>query len=250
MLFKYQFLTLGRISEVSGKYTPHKDQYRIVDVDGEPFVMFIVKTAKRKGYLRPCGRPLNPVYEPWTREVVDYMRNGSDYPFLLHENRDTSKTYAMNYAKKTFKGLYFPYNDYTKQVKRPYTQDMVKHKRWGDDGYEEYLVIFPDGERRWTKDLEYASISEKVNQRWKKMTSHGIRKIGAQTLINDYGFEPIDAAYVGGWTVTGQQTGVSSALGKFYLHMDLRESEAALPQLEKIMLRYARKLLVPYATFI
>ena len=229
---------------------PHVEDHVFMDIEGEEFVLFIVKTAKRKAYLRPCPRPLNRKYDPWAKDLVEYLESFDDHPFSLHENPATSKTYAMNRAKKVFKGLYFPYSEYTKQVKREYTPDMVKHKRWGDDGYEEYLVFFPDGERTWTKDEGYASISEKVDPRWKPMTSHGIRKIGAQTLINDYGFEPIDAAYMGGWTVTGQQTGVSAALGKFYLHMDLRESRVALPQLEKLSRRFAKKLLVPYETFL
>ena len=49
MLFKYQYETLGRISEVAGKYMPHRDDHILIEVEGGEFVMFIVKTAKRKG---------------------------------------------------------------------------------------------------------------------------------------------------------------------------------------------------------
>jgi len=250
MAFKYQYETLGRISEVSGKYMPHRDSHRIIDVEGEEFVMFIVKTAKRKGYLRPCGRPLNTKYDPWAKELLDYIESSDEYPFQLHENIDTSKTYAMNKAKKTFKGLYWPFSDYTRVFKRPYTSDMVKHQRWGDDGYEEFLVFFPDGERAWTKNAEYANVGEKVEPRWKPVTSHVLRKISLQTLMNDYGLDDVDGAYFGGWTISGNRTGVSTSMGKHYMYMDLREAETALPQLIKIFNRYAGKLLVPYETFL
>jgi len=249
LTYMYQYEVLGRISEVAGKYMPHRDDHVFWEVDGEEFVVFIVKTAKRKGLLRPCGRPLKAEYDPWAKEVLDYIESGDEYPFSLHENRATSKTYAMNEAKKVFKGMYWPMSDYTRSIKRPYTKDMVKTQRWGDDGYEEYLVFFPDGERSWTKDLEYAGISEKVEPRWKPVTSHVLRKIALQALMNDYGFDNVDGAYFGGWTISGQRVGVSAAMGKHYMHMDLRESRTALPQLEKIFRRYAKKLLVPYSIF-
>lgn len=69
MLYKYQYEILGRISEVAGKYMPHKEDHIIIDVEGEEFVMFVVKTAKRDAYLRPCARPLNPKYDPWSKEL-------------------------------------------------------------------------------------------------------------------------------------------------------------------------------------
>jgi len=248
--YMYQYETLGRISEVAGKYMPSRDDHIIIEVEGEEFVMFIVKTAKRKGMLRPCARPLNLEYDPWAKKVLDYIESGGVYPFSLHENVATSKTYAMNEAKQAFKGMYWPMSDYTRSIKRSYTKDMVKTQRWGDDGYEEYLVFFPDGERSWTKDLEYASVGEKVDPRWKPVTSHVLRKISLQTVMNDYGFDQVDGAYFGGWTISGQRIGVSQAMGKHYMYMDLRESRVALPQLEKQARRYAKKLLVKYVTFL
>ena len=245
MGYKYQYETLGRVSETFGKYMPTRDQHRFFEIEGEEFVMFITKTAKRKGMLRPCARPLNTKYDPWAKELVDYIESSDQYPFMLHENLATSKTYAMNVAKKIFKGLYWPMSDYTRSIPREYTPDLVKHQRWGKDGYEEYLVIFPDGERGWTKDEQFVGISEKVEPRWKPVTSHVLRKISSQTLRFNYGFDDVDVAYFGGWTVS-PQAGVSTALNKFYMYMDLQETENALYELERIMNRYAKKLLVEY----
>ncbi len=250
MLFKYQYQILGRISEVAGKYMPRNDEHRVYDIDGEEVVMFIVKTAKRKGYLRPCAHPINKKYDPWTKELLDYITSSDTYPFLLHENVETSKTYAMEHAPKIFKDMYWPMSDYTRAIPRTYTSDMVKTKRWGKDGYEEYLVFFPDGERAWTKDKEIAHVNVKIEPRWKRVTSHVLRKISQNTLMYTYGLDEVDCAIIGGWTVTGQASGVSQSMSKHYMYMDLRESEWALPQLERLMNRYVRKLFIPYADLV
>ena len=131
MMFKYQYEVLGRISEVAGKYMPHRDSHKIIEVEGEEFVLFIAKTAKRRGRLRPCARPLNTKYDPWAKQVYEYMQGEELEPFRLHSNDATSKTYAMNAAKDTFKGLMWPMIDYTKTSERPYTEDMVKTTRYG-----------------------------------------------------------------------------------------------------------------------
>lgn len=248
MLYKYQYEILGRISEVCGKYMPHRDDHTILDIEGEEFVMFVAKTAKRKGRLRACARPLSTKYDPWAKEVLDYIESSDGYPFKLHENFATSKTYGMNKARNIFKGYHWPMSDYNRSVKRAYTEDMIRTTRWGDKGYEEFLVIFPDGtpDRGWTKSKEYVNLSEKVEPRWKPVTSHVLRKITSQLLVDNYGLDIVDVARFGGWTVTGQQTGVSASLGKHYLYLDLSESRAAIVQLEKQVHRYAKKLLVPF----
>jgi len=48
--------------------------------------------------------------------------------------------------------------------------------------------------------------------------------------------------------LSSQQEGTPLAL-KHYMHMDLRESGEALPQLEKQARRYAKLLLVDYDVF-
>lgn len=248
MLYKYQYETLGRISEVAGKYMPHRDDHFFIEVEGEEFVLFIVKTAKRRGRLRPCARPLNIKYDPWAKEVLDYIQGEDEYPFMLHENLATSKTYAMNFARKVFDGLWWPMIDYSRTSKREYTEDLVKTTRYNDKGYEEKLVIFPDGMRSWTSDSELVNFSVKVEERWKPCTSHIIRKRATLTAVNDYLLSGIDVSYLGGWTLSSQHDGTPSAL-KHYMFMDLKESKDALPQLEKQARRYAKKLLVDYSLF-
>jgi len=245
MAYMYQYEIVGRIAEVAGRYMPSRDDHVLIEVEGEEFVLFIVKTAKRKARLRPCARPLDTKYDPWAKQLLDYIESGDEYPFLFHDNVETSKTYAMNHASTMFKGLHWPMIDYTRSTERQYTEEMVKTTRYNDKGYEEKLVIFPDGARSWTSDPEVVTFGMKVERRWKPCTSHVIRKRSIMTLMNEYGLDGIDAGYIGGWTLGSQHDGTPPML-KTYMHMDLKESRAALPQLEKQARRYAKKLLVPY----
>ena len=251
MLFKYQYQTLGRISEVAGKYMPHRDDHVLLEEEGEEFVMFIVKTAKRKGRMRPCARPLDTKYDPWAKEVLDYIESEDEYPFKLAENVDTSKTYAMNAAKGMFDGLWWPMIDYTMSSEREYTEDMVvpKATRYNDKGYEERLVVFPDGMRGWTKYPDHITFGMKVEERWNPCTSHVIRKRGIMTLMNDYDLDGTGIAYIAGWTLGSQQDGTPPML-KTYMHMDLSVSQEAIPNLKRQAKRYMKKLLIDRSVFI
>lgn len=251
MLFKYQYLTLGRISEVAGKYMPHRDDHTFPEVEGEEFVMFIVKTAKRKGRMRPCARPLSTEYDPWAREVLDYIESGDEYPFMLHKNHATSKTYAMNAARGMFKGLWWPMIDYTRSSERKYIEDWVvaEATKWDKKGFQQRLVVFPDGMRGWTKYPDIVTFGMKIEERWNPCTSHVIRKRGIMTLMNDYDFSGTNIAYFSGWTLGSQQDGTPPML-KTYMHMDLRVSKEAIPNLERQAKTYMKKLLIPYKLFI
>ena len=249
MAYMYQYEIVGRIAEVAGRYMPSRDDHVLIEVEGEEFVLFIVKTAKRKARLRPCARPLDTKYDPWAKQLLEYIESGDEHPFLFHDNVETSKTYAMNHARDMFKGLYWPMIDYTRTSERPYADDMVKATRWGDDGYEEYLVVFPDNMRSWTKSKDIVKFSVKVEERWKRATSHVIRKRATLTAVNDYLLDGVSVSYLGGWTLSSQHNGTPPAL-KHYMHMDLRESRDALPQLEKQARRYAKNFLVKYVTFL
>jgi len=253
MLFKYQYLTHGRISEVAGKYMPHRDDHTFIEAEGEEFVMFIVKTAKRKGRMRPCARPLSKEYDPWAKEVLDYIEQGDEYPFKLHDNIATSKTYAMNAARGMFQGLWWPMIDYTRSSFREYTEDMVvpEATRWDKKGFKERLVVFPDGapDRGWTRHPDIVTFGMKVEERWNPCTSHVIRKRGIMTLMNDYDLDGTGIAYFAGWTLGSQQDGTPPML-KTYMHMDLSVSKEAIPNLERQAKRYMKKLLIPYSVFV
>lgn len=207
MAFKYMYLIAGRISEVCGRYAPRGDEAIVTDFGGEMAVLFIVKTAKRKGRLRGVAVPLRVDYEPWADEVRQYFayhRNG--YPFKFADKWSTSVRYMQWEAEKAFEGLEWPMVGYTAQK--------------GD-----------------TKI--------KIPSRWKNMTSHVLRKRRTITLMLDYDFDHIDLSLYGGWTIAQQSEGVPQAL-KNYLYVEPQSSQEPIKLLKKLSKRYFKKLCKPY----
>lgn len=266
MAFMFQLVTCGRISEVCGKYAPRgTDVFEmefevpifvskvlegkeviVVEPTTVPAVMFIVKTAKRKGRLRPCAVPLDPKYEPWAKPLLAYFKKaGNDYPFMFHEKIQNSVRYAQWIAEDAFDELMWPMIEYTRAVEVPYKPEMVLTKRYGDTGYEEYLVELEDGSRYWTYDKEFVKETEKILERWKPFRSHCLRKRREVSLTLDYEFDGIDSAYFGGWTESGKDKSIPTAL-KHYLHMDLKSADESLLLLQKMAKRYFHKLCKPY----
>lgn len=264
--FMYQLLICGRISEVCGQYAPlgtdfvemefevpiYKEallegrKYTIVEPTMVPAVMFIVKTAKRNGKLRPSTVPLDPEYEPWAQPVLDFFKeHGDDYPFMFHEKVENSVRYAQWEAEDAFAGLEWPMIEYTRTKDIPYKSEMVLTTRYGDTGYEEYLVELEDGTRYWTYDKKTVKQSEKIQARWKPFRSHALRKRREVTLTLDYGFDGIDSAYFGGWTESGKDKSIPAAL-KHYLYMDLKSAKESLALLRKMANRYFHKLCITY----
>ena len=243
--FMFQLLCCARISEVCGKYAPRGTDFieTEFEVNGGmvPAVMFIVKTAKRKGRLRPCAVPLNPEYEPWAQPLLDYFKKtGDDYPFMFNPDPAHSVRYAQWKAQQTFAEMMYPMIEYTKTVFIPYEQDMIIDKRRGDTGYDQHLVDI-DGKRYWTYDSEFVRENVKVLKRWKPLRSHSLRRRRTLTLTLDYLFDGFDLAYYGGWTETGRDTDIPSAV-KSYLHMDLSSAGEVMVVLKKQANRYFHKL--------
>jgi len=260
--FMYQHLICGRISEMCGQYAPLGTSFEemkftvpvfidkvlegqkvtVVELTEVPAVLFIAKTAKREGRLRPCAIPLDPKYEPWAQPMLDYFKEvGNDYPFMFHPKFEHSIRYAQWEAEKAFDGFMWPMVKYTRSENIPYEPDMVITTRYGDTGYEEFLVELSDGRRYWTYSKKFVKEPDEVLARWKPFRSHCLRKRRIVTLTMDYEFDGIDAAYFGGWTESGRDKTIPVAL-KHYLHMDLGSAEESLDLLKKMSKRYFYKL--------
>jgi len=221
--FIAQYLWLGRVAEVFGKYMPKRDSFRLTEFDGEEAVTFYVKTAKRRGMLRPVALPLDKKYEPWTEPLYEYMRDYKhEYPFALSGNPETSKKYAMNAARKALKGIWYAYPDYTRGIPVPYTPDMVIHQGYDKKGYDEWIVELPDGRRGRTKYKDIVIMGTPVEYRWKRGTSHLFRKHRNDLLRNFYRFDGTDRSIIGGWTEKSQDPNVADAQ-KHYTFQDLSE---------------------------
>ena len=209
MAFKYQYLIAGRISEVCGKYAPKGNDAIAIDFDGELAVLFVVRTAKREGRLRPVALPLRVDYEPWADDIREYFHyRRDDYPFKFADKWTTSVRYMQWEAEKAFADLEWPLVGYT---------------------------------------IKKGDAKIKVPSRWKNVTSHVMRKRRTITLMLDYDFDHIDLSLYGGWTISQQSEGVPQAL-KNYLYMEPQSSSEPIKLLKKLAKRYFHKLCRPLPT--
>jgi len=248
LAFMYQYLIAGRISEVCGRYAPLGADAFEVKFNGESAILFVVKTAKRRGRLRPVALPLDPKYEAWTRPVFDYFREcGEDYPFRFADKWSTSIRYMQWQAEAAFRGLEWPMIEYTKSVDVEFDPQEVLDERINERNKEVYKVRLPDGSTsNWlTKVAENTvRLSEKIDGRWKNATSHVLRKRRTRTLVFDYLFDEIDLSLYGGWTESSQAEKMPQAI-KHYLYVDIQSARENVKLLTRLARRYFPKLLIP-----
>jgi len=244
LAFKYQYLIAGRISEVCGKYSPMGDDVTTTDFDGETAIMFTVKTAKRKGRLRPVALPLRVDYEPWADEVRKYFASHREtYPFKFAEKWSTSVRYMQWKAEEAFKDLEWPMEEYSKSIEIKLEPKQILDEGVNQRNQEVYKVLFVDGETRWLPKIgeNKVRISEKIEPRWRNITSHVMRKRRAMTLLYDYEFDGVDLGIYGGWTLSSQAEEMPPAL-KSYLYLDPSSTRESVKLLKKMANRYFKKL--------
>jgi len=99
----FQFLTASRVSEIVGKYFYPINNYVIANYGDEKALLFNMKTAKRMGREKFIAIPLNPKYEPFSQEILEY--------FEAKKKRGSKKAFSFstrtlqNHAEDCFKGL-------------------------------------------------------------------------------------------------------------------------------------------------
>jgi hypothetical protein len=259
MAFLYEYLIAGRICEVCGKYAPQRRHSIELKVFGEPAVMFIVKTAKRKtkrGWsLRPATIPLNPAYEPLTRKVYDYIRQfkPEEYPFLLAPNRETSKRYAEAYAKELFEKYKWYFVDYTRSayadpgLKFNYDPQVRRRESITDEKAEAL------GDKvSYFKTEGWTPISIQVQERWKGVNTHEFRKTRLRDLERPYYFDSTDQNYYAGWETKDKDKAAASRhyTGRPELQLDIDEYPENVRILAEMSQRYFKKLLIPIETLL
>jgi len=257
MAFKFQLMAAGRISEVAGKYAPrgidaYEVEFEVGDKEHES-IMFVLKTAKRKGKLRACALPLDPEYEPWAKELAEYFEDaGAKLPFRFDKNIESSKSYAMNFAKHVFDGFMWNMIPYTVSVDKVFPEESVKADRINDKNQQVWLVELDEDDANWlvrNKDGSFKT-TEKVYKRWKPFTSHALRKRRTITLKTFYKFDGFDLAAYGGWTEKSQVDALPGAM-KHYLDIDVQSSPDAFYILkDDLASTYFPKLLKPYEALI
>ena len=250
MGFLYEYLIAGRVCEVCGKYAPQRKHAKELKVDGVPAVMFVVKTAKRKSKrgwtLRPATIPLNPLYEPLAQKVFDYIKTyePEEYPFMLAPNPETSKRYAEAYAKEIFNKYHWYFVSYSRSAfadpSLGFTYDPVtrqKRKSVSEKEAKEH------GDKiDYERQPGWVPISIEVEERWKDINTHELRKQRLRDLERPYYFDNTDLNYYAGWETKGND---KAAASRHYLELDLDESPENIQILAEMSKRYFKKLLIP-----
>ncbi len=148
---------------------------------------FTLQTAKRKGFARDIGLPLDPKYEPWTQDLLDYWgrRKGAKvFPFTRHKPK--------SYLKKdnVFMGLEYPITKY---------------------------ILLEDGIGGGER------VKTEVDAHMKPLVMHGLRHVRAIELMERYHFNLEHVALYGGWTLKSQSGAiVSPVLMRHYLQLGYR----------------------------
>jgi len=246
----YEYLVAGRICEVCGKYAPQRKHTKELKIDGVPAIMFAVKTAKRKtkrGWtLRPATVPLNPVFEPLTQKIYDYIKTfeAEEYPFMLAPNLETSKRYAEAYCQEIFKNHHWYFVNYTRSAftdpSLGYTYDRAageKRKPVTEEQFKRYgNLISYERQKGWVP------VSVQIEERWKDINTHELRKRRLRDLERPYYFDDTDLNYYAGWETKDED---KAAASRHYLELDLDESPENIKILAEMSQRYFKKLLIP-----
>ena len=143
-----------------------------------------MRTSKRDGTPRICARPMDPEYEPWTKDVVTYFErfDPEDHVFPFTRQK------LGQVGAKAFKGLWYPIEEYD----------------------EKKLFVNGLGEMEEKK--------VQVPRHFKPLRLHGIRHIVATELMYFYGFNLRQLSMFTGWSLKGM-TGASPSLAR-YAHME------------------------------
>lgn len=183
----------------------------------EQFAVFRVTTEKRliqkkgetyiHGWIRECARPMNPLYDPTTKPIVDYILKQQAKGQLLFPV-DRKKMWAT--ASEILEGLQYTIQPYLKAKRDPETGEYLRN---------------PDELNRYGKPK---LLMELVMEHEKDAANHAIRHWSRQELEDFYGFTTKEADAFGGWT----QTEGANVQGQRYVKIPWNN--------------YAPRLLIPY----
>ncbi len=254
-----QYLVAGRSCEVAGKYMLHGKHAIEVRIDKEPAILFAVRTAKqhkKNGWiLRPNILPLNPEFEPWTKKVLDYMREFGleGTPFQLHENVDCSVRYYQRYAKEVFAGMSWLYVGYNRNG---YTHPSLgfkfdraqgiprkelpeeEFKAFGEKASYDRVKV-QEGEKPWVP------VSVKVDSHWRDVVTQKLRALRLRDCENTYQFKVEDKNIYAGWYDKKAAAASRHYLEHPELELDIGQDDTLPRTLSQMGRSYFPKLLRP-----
>jgi hypothetical protein len=186
MALKYIYIIAGRLSEVYGEYSPMGRDTLIHPIMGDDAVIFLVKTARRKGLYRVIAVPLKT--EKWASELYSFFRkNFHKNPFDIGETIDTSQRYLQwkaedlfdEYGHEMIRASYkrIRYVDASNQVVE---EDVI-------NGQKMYLIQYPNKTRSWYPD-KVMKVTENVEEEPKPFRIMHLRGQRENELKKKYNF--------------------------------------------------------------
>jgi hypothetical protein len=255
----YEYLTAGRISEVSGKYQPKRKHAIEMKIDGEPAVLFAHKTAKRKtklGWLlRPIFLPLDPKYDPMVKRVYDYIKEyePEEYPFRLSQSDNTSRDNLRGYAASIFDGMNWYFVDYLRSgfadPGLPYTYDPVSRRRVK---ITEETFKALGAKASYERIKGWTPIAVEIPAHWRETNTHELRKLRLRDL-EAYDFTGEEQNIYAGWDE--KEKGAAKASRHYLdqhpeLQLDIGEDGRIPMTLAKLGRKYFPKLLHPVSVLL
>ncbi len=191
----------------------------------EPAFVLSIVTEKREGFNRKAAIPLNPEYEPWAKEVMQYIMERQIKGPLPELKKLTAelcngKPVGILEAMKTKDGQsilenYEPIFPFKRQEVYPiaaqlfkgFTYPITQYNKRKVDADGEYVYHMKDGK----KIYEYALVPEHQ----KRFSDHALRHLRSTVLKSSYHIrgEPLDKFM--GWSKP--RGGESSAMQDRYV---------------------------------
>lgn len=179
---KFVYLTASRVSEIAGEYAPMGRDAIRTEINGVEAVLFRIQTARRKGRVRPVAIPLK--HEPWAESLLKWFEVYDDSPPF---GSLTMRSFQRE-AGLIFNGLMWPVEDYQKVVYVDTSSLKIIDERHKAGGMKEYLVEFPDKERRWVDDPKVRVDTIIKEHHLRPFSMQSLRQLRFWELRNIYHF--------------------------------------------------------------
>jgi hypothetical protein len=183
---EFQTLMLTRLMD-TGKM-PNLEELAQVR---EEVAVFTITTEKRKGFKRETGLPLNPIYEPLTQILFDYIaqrQNKSEPVFPYYRQQ----LYPV--ARDVFKGFHY------KII--PYMRTQLENGVPIKEVIEKHGIV------------QEKTVREAIPEHLKLFAQHALRHLRATVLRNKYGIKDSDLNIYAGWA-TGSRGGMSAMQDRY-----------------------------------
>lgn len=208
--FRYLYLTAGRVSEITGPLAPKGTHATRVNIRGDDAVIFAVKTARRRGRIRPIALPMNPLFERWTAPLFNWFQAHEDSePFGSLVGRSYQRM-----SRIVFEGLKWPVEDYHKAVYSEAEDSKIIFER-SRDGIREYLVEYPSLERKWVTDPKIQVGTVVKERHWNDFSLQSLRHQRIRELKYFYRFTDEEVRLYTGLTSVGSKKTTPYTLDRY-----------------------------------